>query len=53
MKTGARGLRTIIENVMTEVMYKIPSETGVEEVVITKECLTEGATPKLVYKQSA
>ena len=53
LKTGARGLRTIIENVMTEVMYKIPSEKNVEEVVITKECLTNGATPKLVYKQSA
>ncbi len=53
LKTGARGLRTIIENVMTEVMYKIPSETDVEEVVITKECLTDGKTPKLVYKQTA
>ena len=53
LKTGARGLRTIIENVMTDVMYKIPSEKDVEEVVITKECLTDGATPKLVYKQSA
>ncbi len=53
LKTGARGLRTIIESVMTEVMYKIPSETDVEEVIITKECLTDGATPKLVYKQTA
>ena len=53
LKTGARGLRTIIENVMTEVMYKIPSEENVEEVIVTKECLTDGATPKLVYKQSA
>ena len=53
LKTGARGLRTIIEGVMTEVMYKIPSEENVEEVVITKECLTEGAEPKLVYKQTA
>ena len=52
LKTGARGLRTIIENVMTEVMYKIPSEENVEEVVITKECLTNGATPKLIYKQA-
>ena len=50
LKTGARGLRTIIESVMTEVMYKIPSEENVEEVVITKECLTENATPKLIYK---
>ena len=53
LKTGARGLRTIIENVMTEVMYKIPSEKDVEEVVITKECLTDGAIPKLVYKETA
>ena len=53
LKTGARGLRTIIENVMTEVMYKIPSEENVEEVIVTKECLTDGATPKLVYKKSA
>ena len=53
LKTGARGLRTIIENVMTEVMYKIPSEENVEEVIITKECLTDGIAPKLVYKKSA
>ncbi len=53
LKTGARGLRTIIESVMTEVMYKIPSEENVEEVVITKECLTEGVTPRLIYKKSA
>ena len=53
LKTGARGLRTIIESVMTEVMYKIPSETDVEEVVVTKECLTDGATPKLIYKKTA
>ena len=53
LKTGARGLRTIIENVMTEVMYKIPSEENVEEVIVTKECLTDGIAPKLVYKKSA
>ena len=53
LKTGARGLRTIIENIMTDVMYKIPSEDNVEEVVITKECLTDGASPKLIYKEIA
>ena len=53
LKTGARGLRTIIENVMTEVMYQIPSEENIEEVVITKSCLTEGATPTLVYKKAS
>ena len=48
LKTGARGLRTIIEGLMTDVMYQIPSEEDVEEVVVTKECLTEG-----VYKQKS
>ena len=53
LKTGARGLRTIIESVMTEVMYKIPSEENVEEVVITKDCLIKGETPKIIYKKTA
>ena len=53
LKTGARGLRTIIENLMTDIMYRIPSEENIEEVIITKECLTEGATPTLVYKKTA
>ncbi len=53
LKTGARGLRTILEGVMTEVMYKIPSEENVEEVIVTKECLTDGKAPTIVYKQTA
>ena len=52
LKTGARGLRTIIEGVMMDVMYEIPSQEDIEEVVITKECLTSGAKPRLV-KRSA
>ena len=38
---------------MTEVMYKIPSEENVEEVIITKECLTDGKAPTLIYKQAS
>lgn len=53
LKTGARGLRTIIEGFMTPVMYKIPSEKNVEEVIVTRECVTEAAEPKIIYKQSA
>ena len=53
LKTGARGLRTIIEGVMTDVMYQIPSENDVEEVVVTKECLTDGARPNVIYKQKS
>ena len=52
LKTGARGLRTIIEGVMTEVMYKIPSEENIREVVVTKECITQKAQPKLIYKEA-
>lgn len=53
LKTGARGLRTIIESFMTSVMYKIPSENNVEEVVVTKECVTDKAEPKIIYKRTA
>ena len=53
LKTGARGLRTIIENLMTDIMYRIPSEDNIEEVIIAKECLTDGAKPTLIYKKSA
>lgn len=53
LKTGARGLRTIIESFMTPVMYKLPSEPNVEEVIVTRDCVAKNAEPKLVYKKSA
>ena len=53
LKTGARGLRTIIESFMTSVMYKIPSEKNVKEIIVTKECVTDKAEPKIVYKETA
>ena len=52
LKTGARGLRTIIESFMTSVMYKLPSEKNVEEVIVTRECVTEKAEPKIVYNKA-
>ena len=53
LKTGARGLRTIIEGLMTDVMYDIPSQKNVEEVIITRDCVTKGDKPRLVFKKSA
>ncbi len=53
LKTGARGLRTIIEGLMTDVMYDIPSSKNIEEVIITKDCVEKGAKPRVVYKKSA
>ncbi|MCI8608553.1 MAG: ATP-dependent protease ATP-binding subunit ClpX [Firmicutes bacterium] len=47
-KTGARGLRSIFEKAMTEIMYEIPSREDVEKCIITKETIDEAAQPKLV-----
>lgn len=49
--TGARGLRSIIEQVMKDVMYEIPSRDDVEKVVITKAAVENGKEPKLVLKK--
>ena len=48
--TGARGLRSIIEDCMTDVMFDTPSDEDIEKVVITKECITEDAEP-VVFKK--
>jgi ATP-dependent Clp protease ATP-binding subunit ClpX len=44
-KTGARGLRILMETVMLDVMYDIPSQDNIREVVITEETVTEGTAP--------
>ena len=46
--TGARGLRAILEEVMTDIMFELPNRDDVREVVITKECITEGRPPLMV-----
>ena len=48
-KTGARGLRAIMESVMMDVMYRIPSETGVSKCIITAEAARGEAGPELLY----
>jgi ATP-dependent Clp protease ATP-binding subunit ClpX len=49
-KTGARGLRAILEESMLEIMYEIPSEKSIKEVVITEELILNGAQAILVYR---
>ena len=44
-KTGARGLRSILENVLMPTMYSVPSDETVETVRITAACVTDGAAP--------
>ena len=48
-KTGARGLRSIMEGILLDTMYDLPSFDGVEEVVINAEVVSGEATPLLIY----
>ena len=48
--TGARGLRSILEEIMFEVMYDIPSQNEIAECIITPECVTRKATPILIAR---
>ncbi|MGQ9489656.1 MAG: ATP-dependent Clp protease ATP-binding subunit ClpX [Anaerolineae bacterium] len=50
LKTGARGLRTIIERVLLDVMYEIPSHPEVVKCVVNAECITHGAPPLLLLR---
>lgn len=50
-QTGARGLRSIIEDVMRDVMYDLPSRQDVAKVVIDKRCVTHHTAPRYVLKQ--
>jgi len=52
-KSGARGLRSILETVMLDLMYDIPSRDDVEECVINEEVIEQGSKPLLVLKQEA
>jgi ATP-dependent Clp protease ATP-binding subunit ClpX len=49
--TGARGLRAILETVMTDIMYELPSRDDVTEVVITPESINEGSAPLIVTER--
>lgn len=51
--TGARGLRSIVENIMMDTMYEVPSEENVEKVVVTKESIiNDDVQPTIVYKEN-
>lgn len=48
--TGARGLRSIIERIMLDVMFDVPSRTDVKQCIVTEDCVTKGTEPELVLK---
>lgn len=49
-RTGARGLRGVLETAMLDIMFDIPSKGNVKEVVIDDDVINDGAAPKVVYK---
>ncbi|HEY8514921.1 MAG TPA: ATP-dependent Clp protease ATP-binding subunit ClpX [Candidatus Binatia bacterium] len=52
-KSGARGLRAIMENVMLDIMYEIPSQPNIKEVLISEEVITNREQPIILYQKAA
>jgi ATP-dependent Clp protease ATP-binding subunit ClpX len=52
-KSGARGLRAILENTMLDIMYEIPSQPAIKEVLISEEVITKGEPPIVLYQKAA
>ncbi len=50
-KTGARGLRAVMEELLVPIMYQTPSDYTVEKVVVTKDMVEKGAPPEIVYNK--
>ena len=51
-KTGARGLRAIMENIMLDIMYDIPSQPNIKEVLISEEVVVRNAQPIVMYQKA-
>ena len=52
MKIGARGLRSVMEGVMTDVMYSVPSDSSASKIIITAQSVNEGAAPIVEHRKS-
>ena len=52
-KSGARGLRSILEGAMLDIMYELPSLKDVQECVVGEEVITKGEQPMLLYSSQA
>ena len=50
-KTGARGLRSIIEEIMRDIMFDIPSNPNIEKCIVTKETVLEGKEPQIILNE--
>ena len=52
-KLGARGLRSILENLMLDLMYEVPSQGDIKEIVVSEEAVATGEQPLIVYEHKA
>lgn len=52
-KCGARGLRAILEKIMLDVMFEVPSEPDIKEVIISEDTIVKGEKPLIVYQHQA
>ena len=50
LKIGARGLRSVVEGVMTDIMYRIPSDKTAKKVLVTAESVREGISPQVLHE---
>lgn len=53
LKTGARGLRAILEEAMQDVMFTAPSKADIEKIIITKDVILNNAKPEIIYKSQS
>ncbi len=51
-KTGARGLRAIVESIMTDIMFEVPSKSNIREIIINEEVVKNQSQPIYIYEES-
>ncbi len=52
LKTGARGLRSVMESIMMEFMFEVPNDKTIGNILVDKDCVEKGASPKITKKAS-
>jgi len=53
MEIGARGLRSVMETIMTEIMFEVPSDPTISQVIVTADCVKNGISPMVIRKKAS
>ena len=53
MEIGARGLRSVMESIMTEIMFEVPSDPTISQVIVTGDCVKNGISPMVIRKKAS